>query len=106
MSSWYIWSAIGFFPEYPGTGDLVLGSPLFSQITINMGNGQQVQINASGAGDNVPYVQSLLVNGQASTQLWQPFSTLANGATFQFALGTNPNTSWGSGASDAPPSFS
>lgn len=105
MSSWYIWSAIGFFPEYPGTGNLVLGSPLFSQITINMGNGTQVQINASGAGDNAPYVQSLSVNGQSSTQLWQPFSTLANGASFQFALGTS-QTSWGSGASDAPPSFS
>src|SRR5260370_36004327 len=106
MSSWYIWSGLGLFPEYHGTGNLVVGSPLFSQSTINMGNGQQVQINASGAGDNAPYVQSLSVNGQSSTQLWQPFSTLANGATFQFTLGTLQNTSWGSGASDAPPSFS
>lgn len=105
LSAWYLWSAIGLFPEYPGAGNLVLSSPLFSSITINLGNGHQVQINASGAADNAPYVQSLSVNAQPSTRLWQPFSTLANGTTFQFNLGTSPNTSWGSGTTDAPPSF-
>jgi predicted alpha-1,2-mannosidase len=93
LSSWYVWSAVGLFPEYPGTGDLVLGSPLFSQSTINMSNGKQVLINAPGALDSTPYVQSLSLNGQSSTQLWQPFSTLANGATLQFTLGTSANTS-------------
>ncbi len=105
ISSWYVWGALGMFPEYPGAGNLVLGSPLFSQITISLDNGHQVQISASGAADNAPYVQSLSANGQASTQLWQPFSTLANGASFQFVLGTTANTSWGTGSGDVPPSY-
>ena len=30
MSAWYVWSALGMFPETPGTSDLALGSPLFT----------------------------------------------------------------------------
>jgi predicted alpha-1,2-mannosidase len=103
MSAWYVWAAVGFFPEYPGAGNVVLDSPLFSQTTITLENGHQVIINATGAADNAPYVQSLSVNGVTSTSTWQPFSTLANGATFQYTLGTKANTSWGN--TSIPPSF-
>lgn len=105
LSSWYVWGALGMFPLYPGAGDVVLGSPLFSSITISLDSGKQISINASGAADNAPYVQSLSVNGAASTQLWQPVSTLTAGATFQYTLGTIANTSWGTGSGDVPPSF-
>jgi predicted alpha-1,2-mannosidase len=105
LSSWYVWSALGMFPEYPGAGDVVLGSPLFSQTTISLDNGHQVSISASGAADNAPYVQSLTVNGVSSTQLWQPVSTLTNGGSFQYTLGTTANMSWGTGNGDVPPSF-
>ena len=71
ISAWYVWAAIGFFPEYPGAGNVVLNSPLFSQITIMMGSGHQTVINASGAADNAPYIQSLSVNGVSSTSTWQ-----------------------------------
>jgi predicted alpha-1,2-mannosidase len=104
-SSWNVWASIGFFPEYPGAGDLVIGSPLFSSITLNLGTGHTVTINSSGAATNAPYVQSLLMNGAATSQLWVPFSALAPGASFQFTLGTNPNTSWGTASGDTPPSF-
>jgi len=105
QSSWYMWGAMGMFPAYPGTGDVVLGSPLFPHITIALGNGKLLQISASGAADNAPYVQSLTVNGQSSTRLWQSVSMLMNGANFNFTLGTSPNTAWGAGATDVPPSF-
>ncbi|HCI82281.1 MAG TPA: hypothetical protein DHW02_21615 [Ktedonobacter sp.] len=103
ISSWYVWAAIGFYPEYPGASDVVLDSPLFSQTTITLGNGHQVVENASGAADNAPYIQSMSVNGATSTSTWQSFSTLANGATFQYTLGTSANTSWGN--TSIPPSF-
>jgi putative alpha-1,2-mannosidase len=31
MSAWYVWSALGMFPETPGTPTLALGSPMFTQ---------------------------------------------------------------------------
>jgi len=103
ISAWNVWASIGFFPEYPGVSDVVLDSPLFSQITITLGNGHQMYINASGAADNAPYIQNMSVNGVTSTATWQSFSTLANGATFQYTLGTTANTSWGN--TSTPPSF-
>lgn len=108
MSAWYVWSAIGLFPIYPGVSDLVVGSPLFSHIKLAVGGAastSMLDITASGAGDASPYVQSMSINGQASTQLWQPFSTLVKGATLHFKLGSSPNTSWGTAPGDVPPSF-
>ncbi len=108
MSAWNVWAAIGLFPIYPGVDDLVIGSPLFKHIALSTGKVDSdtvLHITASGAADNAPYVQSMTLNGASSAQLWQPFSTLAKGATLHFQLGTSANTSWGSSSADAPPSF-
>ncbi len=105
LSSWYVWGALGMFPLYPGAGDVVLGSPLFSQVTITLDSGHQILISASGAADNAPYVQSMTVNSASSTQLWQSATTLTNGVSFSYTLGTSPNMSWGTGSGDVPPSF-
>ena len=104
MSSWYIFSAMGLYPEIPGVGGFVIGSPLFTSITLGLSGGRLLQINAPAASDDQPYVQSLDVNGVATTSLWLPWSAVDGGATLDFALGSNPS-SWGSSPQDAPPSF-
>jgi predicted alpha-1,2-mannosidase len=104
MSSWYFWSAIGMYPEIPGRAELVLGSPLFSSITIRRTAGDIV-IRANGAGTNSPYIQSLKVNGANSTKTWLPESFVERGGTIEYELGTSPNRSWGIQPDDAPPSF-
>jgi predicted alpha-1,2-mannosidase len=105
MSSWYVFSALGMYPETPGTADLVLASPLFPAITISRPSGQTLQINAPGASASTYYVQSLTVNGQASTHPWLPASFVTQGGTLNYTLSSTPNTSWGSAATDAPPSY-
>ncbi|HEY5024634.1 MAG TPA: GH92 family glycosyl hydrolase [Acidimicrobiales bacterium] len=59
MSSWYVWGAMGLYPETPGRGELVLGSPLFPHITMTLGDGASIVIDAPGASPATPYVQSL-----------------------------------------------
>jgi predicted alpha-1,2-mannosidase len=105
MSSWYVWAALGMYPEVPGQAQLVLASPLFPQITIDRGSGQTITVNAPGAEAGTPYVQSLKVDGAASDRAWLPASFVAKGGTLDYTLGTTPNTSWGAAAADAPPSF-
>ncbi len=105
MSSWYVFAAIGLYPLTPGRAELLLGSPLFSQVVIHRGNGPTITINATGAATNAPYVQSLKVNGATSTKPWLPESIVTGGGTIDVTLGTTANTSWGSAAADAPPSF-
>ena len=37
MSAWYVWSALGMYPEIPGTADLAIGSPLFTEAVVTAG---------------------------------------------------------------------
>ena len=37
LSAWYVWSALGLYPETPGTADLALGSPVFPHAVITPG---------------------------------------------------------------------
>jgi predicted alpha-1,2-mannosidase len=104
-SSWYVFAALGMYPETPGTANMVLGSPLFSSITLTRPSGQVLQINAPGASASTYYVQGLTVNGQASTKPWLAPSFIEQGGTLNYTLSSTANTSWGSAAADAPPSY-
>jgi len=103
-SAWYVFAALGMYPEGPGRAEMVLASPMFPKITLTRATGQRITITAPGASSSVKYVNSLKVNGKPSTKPWLPESFAVNGGRLDFTLGTSP-TSWGSGASDAPPSF-
>ncbi len=104
MSSWYVWSALGFYPLYPGRADLILASPLFPKIRIQREKGA-ITITAPGARADAPYIQALTVNGQTSTRPWLPASFVEKGGSLTFLLGPKPHATWGRAAKDAPPSF-
>lgn len=104
MSAWYVFSALGFYPMTPGTPDLALGSPLFTQSVVSLPSGNTLTINAPAAADNAPYVQSATWNGGAWNNAYAPTSAITSGGTLAFTLGTSANTSWA--ASSPPPSYS
>ncbi|MFD7919458.1 lectin [Streptomyces sp. NPDC059740] len=105
MSAWYVWSALGMYPQAPGTADLALGSPLFPQAVVTLPSGKKLNVNGNGAADDAPYVQSASWNGGAWNNAYAPTAALAAGGTLAFALGTSPNTAWAAGGSAAPPSY-
>ncbi|MDE3058227.1 MAG: glycoside hydrolase family 92 protein, partial [Bacteroidota bacterium] len=105
MSSWYIFAALGMYPELPGSDVLVLGSPLFPRAVIRLQNGDVV-IEGKEAKKDAPYVQSLTVNGTRWNKPWIRFSDISNGGTMIYKLDSTPNTRWGSNPGDAPPSYS
>lgn len=104
MSSWYVFAALGMFPELPGSDILVLGSPLFPKAVVHLQSGD-ITIIGNGAGKDSPFVQSLTVNGQAWTQPWLRFSQIKHNGTMDYTLSATPNTTWGTDPSDAPPSY-
>lgn len=105
MSSWYIFSALGMYPELPGSDVLVLGSPLFPKVVLHLQDGDVI-IKGNGAEENSPYVQSLKVNGKTWNKPWIRFTDISKGGTMVYTLGKKPNTKWGSKPVDAPPSYS
>jgi len=95
MSSWYVFSAIGLYPEIPGVGGFAIGSPLFTGTSIHLGNGNVLQINAPQAADTNQFIQSFRLNGSAYMNPWIPYDFLKTGATLDISLRGMPNTSWG-----------
>jgi predicted alpha-1,2-mannosidase len=102
-SSWYVWGALGLYPEAPGRAELVVGSPLFPHIVVKRPNGRTITIDAPGASASNYYVQNLKVNGKATTKTWLPESFVATGGRLDFSLASTPNTTWGSAPADEPP---
>ncbi|HET7267115.1 MAG TPA: GH92 family glycosyl hydrolase [Oleiagrimonas sp.] len=104
MSSWYVWAALGMYPEIPGRAELVLGSPLFAHIEVHRPSGDVV-IDAPHAGAHTPYVQSLQVDGQSWSRPWLPASFARHGGHLEYTLGKTANHHWGNDPAKAPPSF-
>jgi hypothetical protein len=90
----------------PGTATLALGSPVFTEAQITLPSGNTLTIDGNGASDDAPYVQSATWNGSAWNDAYAPTSAITSGGTLSFTLGTSPDESWASSASDAPPSYS
>jgi hypothetical protein len=105
MSAWFVWSALGMYPETPGTANLALGSPMFTQAVVTLPSGNTLTIDGNGAADDAPYVQSATWNGSAWNNAYAPSSAITSGGTLSYTLGTSANTSWASAASAAPPSY-
>jgi predicted alpha-1,2-mannosidase len=120
LSSWYVFSALGLYPEVPGVGLLAIGSPLFPRASIAMPHGRQVTITASAqalerhgkrrrtvtlAPSKAPYIESLRVDGHSYDRPWTTYCELARGADLDFELGPRPNRRWGGSAAAVPPSF-
>ena len=104
MSSWYIFGALGMYPELPGSDVLAIGSPLFPKAVVHSSAGT-ITITGNGAAKDAPYVQSLTVNGKTWNKPWLRYADISRNGKLAYDLSTTPNTSWGSHPSDAPPSY-
>ena len=105
-SSWYVFSAMGFYPVDPSSPDYILGSPIFDEVTLHMGNGKIFEILANNNSETNIYIQSATLNGKPWNKPWFSHSDIVNGGKLVLEMGSQPNETWGSAASAAPPSMS
>ena len=105
LSSWVVFAAIGLYPEIPGVGGFVTGSPLFPEVTVHLAGGGDLRIHAPLAAAGTPFVQGLRVNGTDYNSPWIPWERLAGGAELEFLLADAPAPAWGSSRDAAAPSF-
>lgn len=106
LSSWYVLSALGFYPVCPGEPVYEIGSPLFESAKIRMGNGKTFTIIANHTSAQNKYIQSATLNGKPLNKPWIAHSSIANGGILVLEMGNKPNRAWGSSLEDAPPSMS
>ncbi|MCK9422894.1 MAG: GH92 family glycosyl hydrolase [Bacteroidales bacterium] len=104
MSAWYIFSACGFYPVTPGSGIYAIGTPIFSNVTINLGNGKTFAVRAKYAGEQNFYIESASLNGKPYSRCYISHEDIMNGGELSFTMGPTPNRAWGVGMNAAPPS--
>ncbi|MFL6077330.1 MAG: GH92 family glycosyl hydrolase [Mycobacteriales bacterium] len=104
-SAWYVWSALGFYPETPGTADLALGSPVFPTAVVRAGNGATLTLSAPAAATDAPYVHRMTVDGHDWQGNFLPPHLLRHGGTVRYDLATTPDTRRGTAPPAAPPSY-
>ncbi|MHB1871432.1 MAG: GH92 family glycosyl hydrolase [Steroidobacteraceae bacterium] len=105
MSAWYVWSAIGLYPQIPAVRGLAIGSPLFPHVTVSSPGGVTLDIDAPRAAADRPYVRSLSLDGRATQHTWLDLPQRGT-VRLRFELGRTPNLLWGTDRHDGPPSFS
>lgn len=102
MSAWFILSSLGFYPVDPVSATYVLGSPLFTRTTVNLGKGRKLVVEAPNNGPDTPYVHSVEWNGKPWTKSWIAHADLALGGTLRFTMSGTPNKAFASRPEDRP----
>lgn len=84
MSAWFVFSAIGFYPMCPASGDYQIGAPLFEKITITPENGKPFVIVAKNvSNENYPFTD-IRLNDELLQNLKLNHSEILSGGTLRF----------------------
>jgi len=101
LSSFYVFSAMGFYPVTPGTPYYTIGSPLFSQIEIELGKNKFFIVEAHNNSKRNKYIQKAQLNGRNLTVPFFSHHDISDGGLLKLEMGPRPNPDWGKG-SDGP----
>ena len=101
-SAWYVFSALGFYPVCPGSGEYVLGTPYFKNAVINLENGKKINISAPANSDENRYIRAMKLNGKAYDKNFLRHDELMKGVRIDFTMAPDPDTRRGTAADAAP----
>jgi len=101
-SAWYVFSAMGFYPVTPGTGQYVMGSPLFKNIKLHLQNGNTFEMKAANNSKENIYIDAILKNKTAHKKNYITYEEIMNGSIFSIEMSPNPNITLGTEKSSRP----
>ena len=89
MSAWYMFSAMGFYPVNPVSGELVFGAPQLPKTTLNLDNGKTFTIEAINLSEENMYIEKLELNGSIYTEKFITYDDIMNGGELTFYMTSN-----------------
>ncbi|GGH04906.1 GH92 family glycosyl hydrolase [Silvibacterium dinghuense] len=101
MSSWLLFTALGFYPVNPASGDYMIGSPMYAAMSLRLASGKTFRVEAENNSATNPYIQSATLNGKPLTIPVLTWEQIQAGGTLHFVMGPQPSQ-WGSGWRPAP----
>ncbi len=101
MSAWYVLSSIGLYQEEPAGGKYIIGSPLFNEVAINVGDGKTFTVKAINNNDQNIYIQSARLNGKRYDKSYIDYSDIIAGGALELVMGPKPSK-WGTAKKNRP----
>ncbi len=86
MSAWYMFSAFGFYPVDPVSGEYIFGAPQVHEATLNLPNGKTFSIKANNLSAANKYVKSIRLNGESVAYSSIKYDDIKNGGTLEFEM--------------------
>lgn len=106
MSAWYVFTALGFYPVAPGSGEYILGRPFLPRTAMRLPNGKTFTIVAEGLDDKHTYVGSVSLNGKPLQRTFLRHDEILAGGELRFSMQAEPNKDWPGQDAQAPYSMS
>jgi predicted alpha-1,2-mannosidase len=106
MSAWLVFTALGFYPVAPGSGEYVIGRPFVQRAVLHLPNGKQFTIVADHLSESDGYVGAVRLNGKPLNRTFLRHDEIMEGGELHFLMQARPDKRWGSGLSGRPYSMS
>jgi len=106
MSAWYVFTALGFYPVAPGSGEYILGRPFLPKTAMRLPNGKAFTIVADGLDDRHTYVGNVSLNGKPLQRTFLRHDEILAGGELRFTMQAEPNKDWPGQGAQAPYSMS
>ena len=91
MSVWYVFSALGFYPVNPASGEYVIGTPTVDRAVLRLADGKTFTVTAKRKGGaEAVYVKSVRLNGRKLDGWTLKHADLMAGGTLEFELSAKP----------------
>ena len=84
MSAWYVFSAMGFYPVNPISGQYEIGTPLFPEVQLHLDNGKTFTVKAPAVSKENIYIRSTKLNGKPYDKSYITHEQIMSGATLEF----------------------
>ena len=94
MSAWFVFSAMGFYPVDPISGQYEIGTPMFPRVELKLANGKTFTVSAPAVSRENIYIQSVKVNGEPYKKSYLTHDLIMSGATVEFEMGAAPGPVW------------
>jgi predicted alpha-1,2-mannosidase len=102
MSSWLLFTSMGFYPVAPGSSEYVIGRPFVESATLHLPNGKTFRVVGEKLSEKNRYVGSVTLNGQPLTRSFIRHEEITAGGELRFTMSERANKTWAVGAEARP----
>ncbi len=102
MSAWYLFTALGFYPVAPGSGEYVIGRPFLPRATLKLPNGRQFTVVADGLAQGHGYIGSVTLDGKPLQRAFLRHAEILAGGELRFTMQAEPSQAWPGAGAEAP----